>query len=69
MVYSISEDAGSVLLQVAVLDGSFDTDVMVRLVTRDGSAVCKKLVCNYTYIASSSRSSVAYLEVLCCVVI
>ncbi len=40
--YSTSKDAGSVLLQVAVLEGGLDTDVEVRLATRDGSTMCKE---------------------------
>ena len=37
-LYTIDESAGEVTVSVAVLSGSLSSDVVVQLVTRDGSA-------------------------------
>ena len=39
--YQINEGAGFVDLVVEVLDGTLDTDVVVRLTTSGGTATCK----------------------------
>ena len=39
--YEVDEEEGIVFVTVAVLDGSLNTDVVIRLNTSDGTAVCK----------------------------
>ena len=39
--YEVDEEAGIVFVSVAVLDGALNTDVVIRLNTSDGTAVCE----------------------------
>jgi hypothetical protein len=39
--YSVNEGDGVVTLEVAVLDGVLETEVVVRISTNNGSATCK----------------------------
>ena len=44
--YQVNEGIEFVDLVVEVLDGTLDTDVVVRLTTSDGTATCKGYITN-----------------------